>query len=99
MSKIRIGVDQADGETTVIFVRIEEDGTFLVIAELRGEAAEYVAGLEEDKKRLERENQKMRLVQIEVHKFIQNEVLIEALMERLGYVPEEEVSNAVIRTA
>ena len=49
MSEIKIGVDWAKGDdkTCVVFIRKEEDdGTFTVIGELFGEAAEYVALLE-----------------------------------------------------
>ena len=61
MSEITIGVDwaQKDGDKTcVIFARRECDGSVVVLAELHGEAAEYVAQLEAENAKLKREREK-----------------------------------------
>jgi len=49
LSEIYIGVDRArdeSEETVLVFVRRNEDGSATVLAELRGETAEYIAELE-----------------------------------------------------
>lgn len=53
---ISIGVDWAKpsgDETAVVFIRTEDDGTYAILADLRGEAAEYVAQLKAENERLQ----------------------------------------------
>lgn len=83
MGKIEIGVDRAGVETTVVFINKEKDGAFVVIAELRGAAAEYVAGLESDNKLLKTDNRRLRQIEEATRDFIYDPKLPWLLLERL----------------
>ncbi len=62
LSEIHIGVDwsQGDSETCVVFMRKDNDGTVTLVADLRGEAAEYVAQLKAEHATLKQENEELR---------------------------------------